>query len=133
MMVDRGGNIRSWAPWLLGILIAVLSMAVAKQAVKWYNTQEQVRSYGQELASAEARRQELRELIKYVQSPGYTEEQARLKFGLAKPGERLAVISENSLSPNNNGNNTQIKGDGSGELGHRPNYQKWWSYFFNKY
>lgn len=134
MIAGRVGDIRSWIPWLLGILIAVLSMAVAKQAVMWYSIQEQVKSYERELSSVEARRQELQELIKYVQSPGYTEEQARLKFGLAKPGERLAVIPENlSSSFNDSNNNSQTIGHESKMFGDGPNYQKWWSYFFNKY
>ncbi|OGL87433.1 hypothetical protein A3I40_00910 [Candidatus Uhrbacteria bacterium RIFCSPLOWO2_02_FULL_48_12] len=133
MIAGRVGDIRSWIPWLLGILIAVLSMAVAKQAVKWYSIQEQVESYERELASVESRRQELQELIKYVQTPSYTEEQARLKFGLAKPGERLAVIPENlSSSLNDSNNNSQIAGSESKMSGAKSNYQKWWLYFFDQ-
>lgn len=129
----RAGDIRLWVPWLLGIIISVLLVVAVKQAVKWYSIQEQVKSYEQDLTSAEVRHQELQELLKYVQMPNYTEEQARLKFGLAKPGERLVIVPENFTSLSSNAENQPSEANGQQEiLSRKPNYQKWWFYFFNK-
>lgn len=131
--INRLGDFKSWLPWIIGILIALMSLAIGKQAVKRYNIQQEVKAEQREITLAGDRNDELLTLLQYVQSPIYAEEQARLKFGLAKPGERVAVVPDiNSGNANNGAGTISEKTNSDMEL-ERPNYQKWWDYFLANY
>ena len=97
-VVNRLGDLKSWLPWIIGILIALMSLAIGKLAVKRYSIQQEIKAEQREISLAGARNDELLTLLQYVQSPIYAEEQARLKFGLAKPGEKAAVVPANLLN-----------------------------------
>lgn len=127
--LGRLTHVQSWLPWLAGIIIAFMVLSVGKLAVKRYNIEREIKAHEKEVLSQEVRQQELLEILKYVQSPTYAEEQARLKFGLAKPGEKLAVVSEGSGAEENNLERTPAGPSTGG--GPQANYDKWWRYFFD--
>ena len=132
-VVNRLGDLKSWLPWIIGILIALMSLAIGKLAVKRYSIQQEIKAEQREISLAGARNDELLTLLQYVQSPIYAEEQARLKFGLAKPGEKAAVVPDVNSGNTDNVAVTLIeKSNGDIESG-QPNYQKWWNYFFASY
>ena len=128
--LNRIGGIRDWVPWVMGITIALMLLSVGKLAVKRYSIQREIEAGQSEISRANAKRDELLTLLQYVESPTYAEEQARLKFGLAKPGEKLAVIPspENENSQDISGADPNRLDESAGPK--RLNYNKWWSYFF---
>ena len=115
------------APWGIGVLIAVVSVGVARQALKRYQIQQQIHGMEQSVSDLQTKNGQLVELLSYVKSPAYTEEQARLRFGFGKPGERLAILPEGSvLGVTNSGDAT----NGASQPQNIKNHWKWWSYFF---
>lgn len=114
----------------LGLVILILiSIPLAKNVSKRYNINKEVRELGKEIEELEYKNKDLKDLIIYLESDQFVEEQARLNLGLKKEGEQAIVIED--ISPR------QLLDSGeenSGELASAKNLtnpQKWWRYFFN--
>ena len=114
------------APWGVGVLIVVLAVGVVKQGLKRYAIENEIRGLETSAIDLKAKNGELVDLLDYVKSPAYTEEQARLQFGFAKAGERVAIIPEGIVL------GVRAEGNSSSEASTEspPNAHKWWSYFF---
>lgn len=121
-----------WLPWVIGVIFSLMILATAKLAVKRYTIQQEIQSQQRELAKAEARRQELTELLDYVQSPIYREEQARLKFGLAKPGEKVAVVPDIAEVNGLMNSRESVQDENGNDDAVRSNYKKWWDFFLSQ-
>lgn len=113
-------------PWGIGLLIVVLGIGVVRQALKRYQVQRQIDAMEQAVDELHTRNGQLAELLTYVKSPAYTEEQARLRFGFGKPGERLAIVPEGSVL----GATTTTDPNQTATPNNQPNHWKWWNYFF---
>jgi cell division protein FtsB len=123
------------------IIIVLLSFPIAKNASKRYAVNNEIKELEKEIKSMEDRSAKLNQLIDYLSSNQYLEEQARLNFGLKKKGEEMVVID----SGKNRATATDassFKNAPSGEIFNIPgigkeppakplsNPQKWWRYFF---
>ena len=126
----RQREFSAWIPWFLNILIVLLVLGTARQAVKRYSIQQETLAHQQEIASAQSQQRQLQELLEYVKSPIFDEEQARLKFNLAKPGEKLAIIPGLNNQPRGSTRVGESSGDGSFSDSVNSNFTRWWSYFF---
>lgn len=117
--------LRDLAPWGIGVLIVVLAIGVVKQGLKRYSIQQEIQQLETDVVDLKTKHGELVDLLEYVKSPAYTEEQARLQFGFAKPGEHVAILPEGVVlgeSVNAEGEQATETPDG--------NQWKWWYYFF---
>lgn len=74
-----------------------------------------------ELVKEKKEGDELRRKMVFVKRPEFTEEQARNKLFLVKPGEEIVVISKGTL--HNVSPQSVLKDT-------RPNWRKWWDLFF---
>lgn len=81
-------------PWLLSALVAVVAIGTAKQVFKRHALNKELEELQRTAASINQENLELEKLLAYIESSTYTEEQARLRFGLAAPGEKLAVVPQ---------------------------------------
>lgn len=110
----------------LGLLIIVLiSIPLAKKMSKRYAIDEEIRGLETEIQELGEKNKDLKELMTYLESDQFAEEQARLNFNLKKPGEEVVVIQK---SP---GEKTEAeKLSLSEEKKNRSNPEKWLAYFF---
>ena len=138
---------------LIGLVIIVLmSIPVAKNVSQRYEIDEEINDLRNEIKMIESKNTKLTQLIDYLGSDQYVEEQARLNFSLKKPGEEVVIINEDGVL-NGNDSKKGLNGDNgvtiddsitSDSIYNIPgpnkekkivaisNPQKWWVYFFKK-
>ncbi len=91
---------------LLGLtLIVLISFPVARNVSKRYKINKEIDELKKEIQLIEDKNTDLKKFINYLSSEQFAEEQARMNFGLKKPGEEVAVISDLDLLKNENINN----------------------------
>ncbi|MCB9802717.1 septum formation initiator family protein [Candidatus Nomurabacteria bacterium] len=107
----------------IAILLVVLILSilkVGKELARRHQINKEISHLNQQLAEAELNRDKLEDLISYLQSDQYIEEQARTQLNLSKPGEKRIDLSEQAKT-------LDQLGDASSDLS---NWQKWFAYFF---
>ncbi len=120
-------------------VILILSFPVIKNFSRRDKAAEEIKELEKEIESIGNKNEELRQLVDYLNSDQYLEGQARLNFGLKKPGEETAVIEiEGDNQNNRNGNADQKSAYIIPGMEEKNNYkpltnsQKWLNYFFKK-
>lgn len=78
----------------LGILI-FSGMALFEQLNQRYAVNQEKINLEKEIKAMEAKNKDLSRLVGYLQSDDFVESQARLNFGLKKPGEGVVVVTKN--------------------------------------
>jgi cell division protein FtsB len=117
-------RIKIFGPWLLVMCLVLTSLSIGRQVLKKRSIQREIDAIKAEIAATDQQNAELANLLQYIQSPSYTEEQARLRFGYAKPDEKLAIIPKGSVL----GSSTDAESDTNTPTD--SNFQSWWRYFF---
>jgi len=109
----------------IGIIFLLLILIFISYSI-WQNTQQKkniaqrAENLDQEINRLEDENLELTNLIEYFASSEYIEKEAREKLNLAKPGEKVVIVSkEKPLLPGD-------KKDFNQEI----NFKTWWNYFF---
>lgn len=101
----------------LGLIVL---LAYANLQIYQRNNKEKLNLLKKEFQEEQSENQRLADLKKYFADDAYLERQAREKFKMQKPGEKVIMIKEiesmakNQISPKNN----------------LPNILKWWDYLF---
>lgn len=121
-------TIKELLPWILGVVVILLGVAVGKQALRRYQLYREQEGLRSTVQGLQAKNHELLSLLEYVKSPVYAEEQARLRLGLAKPGEQLAVITDGSVAVHNE--ESALPPTKAVPEPEDSNAKKWWGYFF---
>ena len=123
-------SITQWLPWVAGLAIVFLLLAIGREIVRRYAIEQEKQGLERSNVSLQEKNAALTQLLQYAQTQTYAEEQARLRFGLGKAGEHLAIISDQAP-----GAPTALPLGTSD--GHQPsaalnqkNWQRWWAYFF---
>lgn len=106
------------------VLAILLGLAAGKSFLKKYQINREIKNLEAEINKLESSNRELSDLIQYLNSDFFVEQEARLKLGLQKPGEKVMVIPSQTTG---NLANIQEKEYTNKELN---NPQKWWRYFF---
>lgn len=107
----------------IGILLAILVLSilkVGKELARRHQINKEIKYLNQQLADAQLNRDKLQDLISYLESDQYVEEQARSQLNLSKPGEKRVDLS---LEPENLPNLADANDQ-------RSNLRKWFDYFF---
>lgn len=110
-------------------LLAALVSSFGRELSRRSEVHDEVARLGREIAALERDNGSLAELIGYMESDTFREREARLKLGLAKPGERTVYIPDVSAS---------ASGEVRGALADTTETQqstvsipaKWWQYLF---
>jgi len=113
------------------IVLAIFGFNLVKQVMQKNSIEDEVNRLEQEIGKLEQNQNDLGNLLKYVQTDNFVEQEARDKLNLVKEGENLVVIPEVDADPGeiakteNSFNN--IKGNVLGDS----NIKLWWKYFFD--
>lgn len=118
-----------WVVLIAGALFITFSTAIVRELINGHEVRQQVQRLEHQVATEQQRQAQLQDLIDYLGSPTFQEQEARLKLGLKKTGEQVIVVP--TPAPSVNGTNippaaqtTDINGQ---PLSHP---QRWWKYFF---
>ncbi|MBN1325731.1 septum formation initiator family protein [Candidatus Falkowbacteria bacterium] len=102
------------------IFLAVL-FYLAKGTIRTYKINTEITDLEREISHLENQNEGLAQLINYLKSDTFIEQEAKLKLGLKKPGENLVVIPQINEAQNNSDKIVE----------EQKNPAKWWAYFFN--
>ena len=109
------------------ILIA-LSFALGKEVIRKYQVEAEIDDLQHEISSLEERNVELNQLITYLDSGDYKEEQARLQLGLQRPGESVVAVLGASVERDESAVSGSVL-EYQQEQNTSSNPQRWWDYF----
>ena len=111
----------------LGLVIIILiSFPLIKNIRKHYEVDKEIKNLEQEINNFKSKNVQLENLITYLESYQFVEEQGRLNLDLKKKGEKVVVIKEEDQT-----SKEVIEKKENEELNNSSNLYKWWSYFFN--
>ena len=82
---------------MLGIAV-VVAVGYARAYYQDYKIKQEIKSLQDEVSSLQKKKIQSLDLLKYVSSTAYTEDQARIELNMKKPGENVVFVnnSENS-------------------------------------
>ncbi|MCX6745390.1 MAG: septum formation initiator family protein [Candidatus Parcubacteria bacterium] len=109
--------------FLIGCLVIffVILFGLAKGTIKNHQVSGEIKDLEDQIQSLSRQNQEFSQLIEFLKSDAYVEQEAKLKLGLKKTGENLVVIPQpatNLLASKNEVDKGLF------------NPVKWWAYFF---
>lgn len=105
----------------LSIFLIFSLFKVGKELIKRHTINQEISDLNKQLTAVSQEKDKLKDLISYLETDKYVEEQARLQLNLSKPGEKridLTTDQENQV--------TEVK-NSEDDLS---NWQKWFNYFF---
>ncbi|MFA7286558.1 MAG: septum formation initiator family protein [Patescibacteria group bacterium] len=111
-------------PWLLGLFLVALLVGNTRLLIRRQQIKTEVAELNEKATELQRSNQQLQSLLSYVQTDTYTEEQARVRFNLAKPGEKLFILPQEGEELAAGGEEPATE---SGSL-----IAKWWRFFFVK-
>ena len=113
------------------IIIILISFPLAKNISQRYRVSQEIKNLEQEIADMEDSNVNLKKFISYLTSDQFVEKEARLNFGLKKPGEEAAVIKTEKQGETTAGAIFNVGSSGGNQpVGPISNPKKWWEYFF---
>lgn len=113
------------------LILLFFSTNLIRQIINRRDLQKDIAELESEINSLEKKNQELSNLIGYFESLDFVEKEARTKLNLRKPGEKIIVVPEEGVAPEQTQESLeedavlvyQSEVDGS-------NPQRWLNYFF---
>lgn len=117
--------LKSKATLIILIVIALLvAFAYGRAFYRDYQVKQEISRLKGEVSQLEQRKIESMELLEYVASSNYVEEQARTQLNMKKKGEKVIVVDQSDTETNSKSR--------SKESDQVSNPVKWWYYFINK-
>ena len=113
---------------IIGIIILIpICISLVKEIIKKSEINNEIRTLQAEIQEIERQNAEMDDLLKYMNSSGFTEKEAKEKFGLKEAGEKIVMIpvSENEFGVTTSEKEAQEK--------YVPNPIKWKNYFLYNY
>lgn len=109
---------------LTGILGLVILWALIRVVVKDMAVRREIRALEREIATLEADQLKSKELLDFIKTNEFLEEEARVRLGLKKPGEKVIVIGETGSAVAVS-STPRLEEESA-----RSNARTWWRYFF---
>jgi len=106
---------------VLGVCVVLIGISAGQEFMRRYALQQQIDTLQQQVGSLQQENQQFSELLTYLETKNFTEEEARLQLGLRQPGEEVVVIEQPAESTLNSAVDP---------LANASNAQKWLVYFF---
>lgn len=105
---------------LLAVIFIFCLIALGKQTIKFLSIRSQIRDLEKNIVALEEKNGQLNNLLMQANTDFYKEREARLKFGLQRPDEKVAIIIPEKDK------NSQIDKKQFQQI----NPINWWDYFF---
>ena len=113
---------------LMGFVILIfVGHALSRNLNQHYIINEEIQDLEKEIEETKTKNINLEKMIGYLESDQFTEEQARINFGLKKEGENVAVIKFDDIT---NEFNDVIPQELIPTKEEKANASKWRKYFF---
>jgi len=109
------------------IVIVAISIPLAKNVSKQYEINNEVQNLKNEISDIEKKNSSLKDMLIYLQSDQFAEEQARINLNYKKAGESLYVITDKNKNENIK---LSLKLNKNKKIN---NPIKWLNHFFNNY
>jgi len=113
---------------ILLVVFGLVAFAYGRAYYQDYEVKLEIARLQEEVHNLEFKKLESLEILKYVQSPAFAEEKARLELNMAKPGEKMAVINSEEKTQQQGGQEKEkvVEWDNTS------NIIKWWDYFLGR-
>ena len=108
------------------IILFLVTLSFGREFVRNYEIDREIKQLEQRAVSLEQQNQDILQLAERLKTNDYLEQEGRLRLGLMKPGESVAVISEPEV-----GEPVQPAAEEAQD--HEitmSNPRLWWNYFF---
>lgn len=103
-------------------LFIFILFGLAKGMLRSHKVSAEVSQLETEINRLEKQNQDFDQLVKYLNTDTFIEQEAKLKLGLKKANENLVIIPDSEIPD---------KEDIVVNLENKSNPEKWWAYFFN--
>jgi len=103
-------------------LFIFLLFGLAKGTIRSYRVNAEVDQLQSEINRLDKQNQDFEQLVKYLNTDTFIEQEAKLKLGLKKANENLVIIPDSEIP---------IKEKNAVTEENKSNPEKWWAYFFN--
>lgn len=112
-------------------LFVMIGLSTARETYQEWKVDQEIQGLQAQVDAMEGKKIHLNELIQKLQAPDTLDKEARMRFGLRKPGERVMVL-RGFDGKNMNGEGDALSGATSSSEGTaiHSNPQKWFAYFF---
>lgn len=108
---------------IIGVFLLVfISVSLAKEIVRRYEVNREIKNLQSEISELEERNTELTSLITFFNTDAFLEQEARTRLSLQKPGEKVMIIPDVDLT-------TEEEQKKNIELS-LSNPRKWYNFFF---
>lgn len=121
-----------WVVLVAGALLVTFSVAIVRELINSHQVRVQVQRLQGQVATEAHRQQQLQDLIDYLGSPTFREQEARLKLGLKKEGEQVLVVPITNSTMTNTTTETLTSTSSSTSTEPLSHPAQWWNYFFVK-
>lgn len=116
---------------VVGIIILVfICLSLAREITRKRQLNKEISSLRDQISELEKNKEEFSELIDYLNTESFVEQEARMKLGLQKEGESLVIIPENAFNIVQGNTGGKTDEDAGTSENNTENYSKWWQYFF---
>lgn len=110
--------------------IVIFSVGTSKRMARKKQIHKETEELQAEIGKLEANSNDLNELLAYLNSNEFIEEEARTKLGLKKDGEQIVIINDNNKTENVKKVNDLSKIYRPATSREKSNQEKWRDYFF---
>jgi len=124
------------AIFIFCIIISILFIVgFSRELINRHEIDKQVKSLDKQISDLQSQNQELNTILGSLQGNEFIEKEARLKLGLQKPGEKVAMIKRDQRATTSGSalaDGSEISGSlvVNNNQNIKPNPVKWWHYFF---
>lgn len=105
------------------VVIILICFPLSKNINQRREVNKEIKNLNDEISGMENKNKDMKELISFLESDQFVEEQARLNLGLKKKGESVVVVKENKISLEDIAHINSEK--------NLTNPQRWIKYFLN--
>jgi cell division protein FtsB len=110
-----------WLTFILLVVLGCLAGPLSSNFLRKQKVDSEILELQKEISRLDSSNKDLEKLLVYLKSDQFAEVQARVNFGLKKPGEEVVVIKSGE-------NSKEIEAAGA-EEGKNSNPVKWLKYF----
>ena len=116
------------------LVLGYFAFNVGQEMFKRHNIEAEISHLENEINKLEKDKNDLNDLLSYVQTDAFVEQEAREKLNLAKEGESLVLVPEADSAGESRTSGEQLVVDNYSQSAppvvKKSNLAKWWQYFF---